>query len=338
MELLDRYLQAVKFWLPKEQKQDIIAELSEDLHSQIEDRETELGRKLNEAEVAAILKERGRPVLVANRFLPQQYLIGPVLFPVYSFVLKIVALCYLVPWALVWIGIMSSSPAYRMNHGGWARAALSAWGSLWGIAFAAIATTTLVFAVLERVQAKSRFLENWDPRKLPAVRDPNRIPLANSAAEVVANLVFCIWWVGWMWYRTFIHFGVVSITLAPVWRYFFWGFLVLALVNITASGANLFRPYWTWSRASVRLATDCMGSALVCWLTKANLVQVLSVINAPAEKTAHVAHAINGWAARMFPWAVAVGLIIALVDVYRIIRVRSKKHQVIQSQAAVVVP
>jgi hypothetical protein len=28
MELIERYLQAVKFWLPKEQRQDIIAELS----------------------------------------------------------------------------------------------------------------------------------------------------------------------------------------------------------------------------------------------------------------------------------------------------------------------
>lgn len=50
MELLDRYLQAVRFWLPKAQQQDIIAELSSDLHSQIEDRETELGRPLNEAD------------------------------------------------------------------------------------------------------------------------------------------------------------------------------------------------------------------------------------------------------------------------------------------------
>ena len=39
MELIERYLQAVQFWLPKEQKADIIAELSEDLHAQIEERE-----------------------------------------------------------------------------------------------------------------------------------------------------------------------------------------------------------------------------------------------------------------------------------------------------------
>jgi len=92
MDLINRYLQAVKFWLPKNQKQDIIAELAEDLRSQIEDREAELGRKLNESEVADLLKQRGRPVLVANRFLPQDSLIGPVLFPIYLFVLILLGL------------------------------------------------------------------------------------------------------------------------------------------------------------------------------------------------------------------------------------------------------
>ena len=40
MELLDRYLQAVRFWLPKAQRDDIAAELSEDIRSQIEERES----------------------------------------------------------------------------------------------------------------------------------------------------------------------------------------------------------------------------------------------------------------------------------------------------------
>jgi len=43
MELIDRYLQAVKFWLPKAQKQDIIAELSEDIRSQVERKRRSLG-------------------------------------------------------------------------------------------------------------------------------------------------------------------------------------------------------------------------------------------------------------------------------------------------------
>ena len=55
MELVDKYLQAVRNYLPAEQKDDIIKELSENLHSEIVDKEAELGRPLNEAEQEAIL-------------------------------------------------------------------------------------------------------------------------------------------------------------------------------------------------------------------------------------------------------------------------------------------
>ncbi len=101
MDLLNRYLQAVKFWLPRAQQEDIIAELREDIRSEIEERENQLGRSLNDFELEALLKQRGRPLLVAEKYLPQRALIGPALFPAYWFVLKLVMLCYLFPWALV---------------------------------------------------------------------------------------------------------------------------------------------------------------------------------------------------------------------------------------------
>jgi hypothetical protein len=48
-----------------------------------------------------------------------------------------------------------------------------------------------------------------------------------------------------------------------------------------------------------------------------------SVVNVASEKTAVVAHAINWWAARLFPLAVVFCALIVLFDLYRIIRVRS---------------
>src|ERR1035438_9713626 len=116
MEMIERYLQAVGFWLPKQQKDDIIAELSADIYAQVEEQESGLGRKLKDAEIETILKQRGRPVFVANRFLPQEHLIGPLLFPVYRFVIKVIALCYLVPWVLAWIGMMTWDTAYRAQQ------------------------------------------------------------------------------------------------------------------------------------------------------------------------------------------------------------------------------
>jgi hypothetical protein len=56
MDLLRRYLQAVGTYLPKSQQDDILKELGENLRAQMEDKQAELGRPLNEDEAAAILK------------------------------------------------------------------------------------------------------------------------------------------------------------------------------------------------------------------------------------------------------------------------------------------
>jgi hypothetical protein len=200
MELIERYLQAVGFWLPRQQKHDIIAELSADIHAQIEEREAGLGRKLTEAEVETVLKQRGHPLLVANRFLPQEHLIGPGLFPVYRFVLKIVALCYLIPWLLVWGGLMTFSPVYRAQQtsSSWFAAIASMWGSFFGTAFVVVGVLTIAFAVLERMQNRLHFFDRWNPSKLPPVRKPNLIPRGSSSVELAVNLLFIVWWAAYL--------------------------------------------------------------------------------------------------------------------------------------------
>lgn len=329
MDVLDRYLQAVGFWLPKAQQRDIIAELSEDLHSQIEEKETELGRSLSDTEIDVILKQRGRPVLVANRYLPQRSLIGPVLFPIYVFVLKIVAAFYLLPWVLVWIGMMAFSASYRAEHttAGWLGAIGSTWSAWWLTAFFALGTVTLVFAALEHVQANSRFLENWNPRQLPPVRHPNQIPRSGSVIEVVANLIFAIWWIdimsNVMSTRVVLNRPEIRIVMSPVWRHFFWAFLLLALINTVAAGVNLARPYWTVLRASFRLAADGASSALFCWMMKASVVAEITGVHIPPARVVEITNAVNLGMAKVFPVVLAAGVVIALVDARRILRVRS---------------
>jgi hypothetical protein len=322
MELLDRYLQAVKFWLPPAHRQDIIAELSEDLRSQVEDQETALGRPLTDTEVAAILRHVGRPVLVANRYLPQRHLIGPVWFPIYAFVLKIVVGCYLVPWILVWVGLMIFDPAYRAGHtgAGWLDALGTAWGGFWLAAMIAIGVVTIVFAVLERAQTNSGFLENWDPRKLPAVRDPRRIPRLSSTLDLVANVVFCSWWIVAMRSALVLDRPNVRIALAPVWNVFFAGFLILALINIVAAGVNLLRPYWTRWRAAVRLVTDLAGSTLFITLCRSNIIASLTVDGTASARTARIVDTINHVMFQVWPIVMVVGLIVLGVDIYRLIR------------------
>ena len=324
MDLLDRYLHAVEFWLPKAQRQDIVSELSEDIRSQIEDKESELGRSLTEAEIEATLVRIGRPVLVASRYLPQRHLIGPALFPIYVFVLKIVAACCLVPWILVGIGLMLYSPGYRAAHGsGWLGALGTIWGGFWMTALVAVGAVTVVFAALERGASTPKFLESWSPRKLPPVRDSNRIPRATSIVEMAANIVFASWWILAMSSPTVVNRPDIRITLAPVWVYFFWGYLILAAANIATAGANLLQPNWTRAKAGLRLATNLCGSALFCWMCQSDILLNISLVTDGTIDGRHIAAAINMWASRALPFAVGVGLLVLAVDLRRLIRVKA---------------
>jgi hypothetical protein len=215
-DLVNRYLQAVGFWLPRAEKQDILAEISEDLHSQIEDHEAELGRALNESEVAEILKQRGRPLLVAAQFLPQRSLIGPALYPIYVFVLKIVALCYIIPWLLVWIGILLYHRAIASFHLG---AELQSLGTLWTVIFTQFSIITLIFAAIDRASVKAGCISNWDPHKLPKIRIETPSKRRTGAVAGLIFSIFGLLWVLAVPEHPFLVIGPLALYIkaAPVW-------------------------------------------------------------------------------------------------------------------------
>jgi hypothetical protein len=324
MEMIERYLQAVKFWLPKGQKNDIIAELSADIHAQVEEREAELGRNLTGTEIEAILKQRGRPMFVANRFLPQESLIGPLLFPIYRFCLKGAFLVYLVPWLVVSTTILVSAATFPagQQRPPWFMTLATIAGHLWSLAFIAAGAVTVLFAILERVQQKSHFLDNWTPRKLPPVRNLNQIPRSGSSIELAVNLIFFVWWAVYAHSTQVLIGSTVRISLNSRWLWYFWAYLLLALVNAALAAAKLMHPFWTTRHAALRLLSDAAGAGLFCWLMKANVLTGVAVTGVSPEKTATFAPAINSWTATYFPAALIAGLIIVGTDIYRIVRLQ----------------
>ena len=324
MDLLDRYLQAIEFWLPKRQRQDIIAELSEDLRSQIEEKETELGRKLEDAEVEAILKRCGSPLTVASRYRPQQYLIGPTLFPLYRFVLTVLLIGCVVPRFLIWLGFLLVDPAHR----GYLHME-NMWVTILYFAF----FTTLAFAIVERSGVKLDDLGHWSPRKLPPLRNPNRIPRCNSLFEIGAIAVFNVWFVSMFWPRPVIDLYGAQITLAPVWQIFFWSFLLLATFNLALSGTNLFRPHWTRLRASLRLVADGIGAGVFCWLLRTQVLVRITVPDLEPAKATVLTNLINTWMANAFWYAIAISVMILAFDVYRVVRLNTASRSTVSRLA-----
>lgn len=268
MELLDRYLQAVRFWLPRKQQDDIIAELGDDLRSQIEERESALGRPLNEDELVALLKQAGNPLWVAARYQKQQALIGPVLFPLYSFVLKIVTLAYLGPWLLVWITLtvfVPSHPAVKP-----ALALVGGWASLWTNIIVIFGSVTLAFAILERVQSAVSALQQWDPRKLPRMARPkNRVSRVESVFGLVFSIVFIVWWLSLARYG-YLMFGPIAsfFSLNPALRAWYLPGIVPTLIIALQQCINIFRPQWTWFRAVAMFLSDSIALFIFASLAK----------------------------------------------------------------------
>lgn len=304
-DLLARYLQAVGFWLPRATKEDILAEISEDLRSQIDDRAAALGRPLNDAEIGEILKQRGRPSVVAGSFLPQHYLIGPVMFPIYVFVLKIVALCYLLPWLLVWLGFVIFDRSYLIRHAG---GALQGLNTFWMLLWTFFGAITFIFAMLDRTSNRSKFVRDWDPRKLPRV-NPKQ---SHKRSEAICGIVFGVLGVGWLLAipsHPFLVLGPAAffIKFAPVWRTVYPWMIVLGVAGIVENMLRLVRTLPPWGVPVFKIATLYINAWM---LTK--LLHVHIYFTVPAHSAATWIPVVNS-IIYICLIANALGLIIAFV-------------------------
>lgn len=244
-ELLDRYLQAVRFWLPKNLRQeDVLAELGEDLRSQMEEKEAELHRPINQNEVSEILKRCGMPMVVAARLAPKRYLIGPTLFPIYTFVLKMVLL-----WIIVPVFVFIIGPATVATHVGEPGAAIAmSLGNLWSALFTAAGVITIVFVVLERTAASAKAECKWDPMKLPPVRKRERKP---SLLETFCELVFNFFGLVWLLLIPQNHFLILGpaagyLKPGPIWHTFYLPIVAVAAYSVLRCVITLAQPQWTW--------------------------------------------------------------------------------------------
>jgi len=258
--LLNRYLQAVGFWLPRAQKDDILAELSADLLQQIEDREAELGHTLSDEEIKAVLKQRGQPMMVARSFLPQRSLISPVLYPIYIVVLKIVVLVTLL------INIVGTTLSTIFNHAAAPNPVaviLHSVGSAWSIFFIQFGIVTLIFATIDRYAAASIGGEDWDPGKLARVRISRPAKRLNLATELIFGVIGLVWLLAVPSYP-FLLVGPAAMFVkpAPIWSEIYIPLLVLAMAGITENVITLLRPDLRWFRPVFRI----FSSAFCIWI------------------------------------------------------------------------
>ena len=257
MNLLDRYLQAVRFFLPRRQQDDIVRELSENLLSQMEDRAEALGRALTEDEQADILRRHGHPMLVAGRYRSHQQLIGPAFFPIY-----VVALQAGLAVALL-VSIIAATIT-SIVHGDPVRQCVAAFLAFPGRALMVFAWTTLGFAALDLAQSRLKLAHQWDPRSLPKVVKPaNLMSRGRSLCEFLLSAASVVWLILAPW-APFLVFGPAEafVEPAPIWRLAYVPVLLLMVAGAMLSFINFARPYWTPARSLMRAGIH-VGTLLI---------------------------------------------------------------------------
>lgn len=264
MELLERYLQAVRTYLIRNRRDDIVKELGDNILSQMEDKAAELRRPLNQLEQAAILKQYGHPLVAAARYrrLPLQQLVGPTLFPLYWYALQ--AILVFVAAFHVMIAVVVA-----LSHGSVFEGMVAAWGSFWLWALVAVGGLTVAFGLIEYFGGgKVPFTDTFDPGELPKLKKHSP-PRDNAPAELVMGSVFLIGWPIFLHSSTPAFAKSIPFRLAPVWWHFEIPMLLVVALGIAAAYVSLFRPQYQRLRATLALTANVVGVVVLYFFLQA---------------------------------------------------------------------
>jgi hypothetical protein len=308
MDLVDRYVRAVAKALPETQREDIIGELTEDIRSEMEDRQRELGRPLTNEEVETLLKKRGNPLLIAAKyrqdhgsvsFGPQ--LIGPELFPFYTKVLSFnLGLSFLV------IGTIFTVLALTGQKIGFNDVVSTCLLQL----FIQLGIVTLIFSLVQKHLTKHP--DRWHLKgmgggvalDLNIERDIERQILRDmkcwgppvSRFESFSIIVACAVAIAWITGAQNYPFLILGPTaaflkLAPIWYQVYFPILMLTVAEVVRAVINLAQPDWVRFRAIVRVLLHAGGLAVTYWLMRAG--SWVTSGDVTGEKAGDLAHTVD---------------------------------------------
>jgi hypothetical protein len=244
-----------------------LRELTENIFSQMEDKEAELGRPLQENEQAAVLKTHGHPFLVAIRYrrAPVQQLISPAIFPFYWLVVK----------ALFWLGVVVGvvNSVALLASGEPVRELLGGLLAFAHVALPVFGWVTFLFAVLDFLEGRLHLLrrldQQWNPLTLAKLKRPQEVQRSESLFGLIFGAVYLAWLLAAPYYPYLVLGPAASVLkLSPARHRFYLPVLVLAIAGLAQAGVNLARPDWTWLRLAVRSVSNGVGAIILFAILK----------------------------------------------------------------------
>ena len=181
---IDRYVAEVGRMLPEGKRVDVEREIRSLLQDAVEGQAA--GMEPSDNQTLAILRQFGSPREIAMRYGASQYVIGPLLYPTFITVLRVVVgIVLAVNLFTVVLAVAQSVTAPNLLGiaAGVVNSVLQA--AIW---------VTVVFALLERLNLRelNQLNQTWDPRALPAVGDVDRVSVVETIFTVIFNSIFMV--------------------------------------------------------------------------------------------------------------------------------------------------
>jgi hypothetical protein len=329
MDLIDRYLIAVRRQLPRDLEADVAPELADSLRSEAEEQERVAGRPLTVDEQAALLKKRGHPFVMASRYLPQQHLIGPGLFPYYRQALKFVVFWVVVPIALFGgaiHAISANAPPAILGR---------AIGAAWNGAIYAVGIVTIVFAILDHERVRITVFDRWDPAKLPEPKAGRTVPRSESVMSLVVSLAFVAWWTTLVRVPELVFYAdaELRVTAAPIWSQLYVPILLAVAAGVGVHLVDLVRPWRTVATSAADLAVNFLYLFIVTQVLRAGRYVEVTGPPAAADRVTLANH----WLNQIIGWTfMAIGVVVILevcFELWRIVKARRTLRAAISSTA-----
>lgn len=319
MVMVERYLDSLAAHLPEEIREDVRNELQSSIMEQIEDRESQLERKLKSSEVEDILKQLGHPMRVASAYLPDQHLIGPEAYPAYKRALKLT-----LAWVLG-IRVLMSLPFF-ITGGGILTGLFSITGTLFTYAVWVFAVVTAVFYLLERSPGSLEGLYKWSPSRLKDKKPDLRISRLETGFEFLIEVAFLTWWNGLWHIPATINSQVqMQISMSTQWSEVFWAVNILGGLSILASLYKYAKGGWNRTTLTGGILISLGELAIVYRILSFDSLTVLSgELQDPArlETLSQVAEVF----ARSVVWVIAVIIVLEMAgSVRKLIRLHKSR-------------
>jgi hypothetical protein len=332
-ELVTRYVSEVGRQLPEKTRADLEKEIRSLIEAALDDRASKTGRPVDEELVVEVLKEFGPPDKMAAQYLPERYLIGPRLYPVFITVVKIAlpVITILAGFGFALAVAQSDlQPRFFVEH------FAEGLAEMFNTVMLVLGNIVLVFALLERFVPDLRASsmprgtslnaigKPWDPRSLPKPAPaPQKVGVIGLSVEIaftmVAIVIFNFFpqligvgYTGTQW--------VVTPVLADVFfeRYLLWLNIQWAL-QIVLDAIVLGRGRWEQGTGWFYVAIKAMSVVIsLAMLTGPSLIgltaETLAAKSAMGMKTAEL---LVEMLRQVVKWGLIIGVVAGSIDLIK---------------------